>query len=547
MVTTASPKDFYSDPQIRHLTQVLEDIHRGALLIPRFQRPLVWSPEMRIALLDSILEGIPIGTIMTWRTELEDVAVQKRLGPFALPEPHDGERQYLLDGEQRLSTLYFALYSPEPAAPEARRGDEDLDAFQYYFDLATHSFAIRAELDDVTPYHLPLTDLLQGAKLTRFQRQLARIATEEELEALIEMSDWVADAFRQYKLPVVTIKANELELVTRTFQRVNSQHVAMNEVHMVNALSYSEEFDLLERIQTIKQEQLAAVGWEGIAEQIFLQVCKVALNLRAYEEDADAVSEQFKAHPESLAEAARDIIDAAQFFRNDCGIGHPELVPYTAQIILVTTAMRLTKELREPGTKARARLSNWLWLTTYLELFQLRMNEPWFLSLLGEAHALVNGIRFTPPRGRQVVRRRLERFDFRSARSRALALLLAQQGPLGPDGQRLEASDLLALHRVDALPQLVTASMAKPRWSNSPGARVLLPPGAIVDFRAVLKSTTPPPFLDQLLASHVISPEAHRAFVEGRYDAFVEIREEELNQLEEAKFQAVLARLYPST
>jgi Protein of unknown function DUF262 len=551
-VSTIESPTFYSDPQIRHLTQVLSDIHRGILLFPRFQRPLVWPKEMRLDLLDSVLQGVPIQTIIIWRTELKSVFCQERLGPFRMPPATEGERQYVLDGEQRLSTLYFALF---PTQADPAPGEEKPGAFTYYCDLTSTSktrFVARSDLGEVKPHHLPLTELLTGKSLTRFQRELEKSITENkrgstegerELDRMKELSDQVADAFRQYKLPIVSIMANDMSIVTRTFKRVNSQHVTMDEVHMVNALSYSNDFDLLERMRSIKQERLSEVGWGQLEDQVFLRVCKVKLDQSVYDENADDVAEKLKGAPQILDEAASDLLSTAAFLKDNCGIGSPALVPYAAQIILVAAALMTNPQA---DREERDRLRDWIWLTTYAEYFQRQMSNSRLKQLLDEARTLAQG-KPLPSLNRRPVRERLERFDFRHARSRALALLLAGHSSRDATGVLAgEAHTLLTEHQVEAVPQLVTAAMVKDeRWSRSPGARVLLHPGKIREFRDNLQAPQRPLFLKDTLESHIISADAHQAFLAGNYKRFVELREDDLNKLEENDFQEILGRLYP--
>lgn len=544
MGTTESPT-FYSDPQIRHLTQVLEDIHRGVLLFPRFQRPLVWSKEMRLALLDSVLQGVPIQTIIIWRTDINDVSCQERLGPFQMPRPTQGEHQYVLDGEQRLSTLYFALF---PTSAEPETDGEHPDDFIYFYDLRSKEdeslpqFCAKSDVDTILPYYLPLTDLLDGKKLTRFQRKLSAFVSEEDkLDSLIELSDHVADSFRQYKLPIVTIKANDINVVTRTFQRVNGKHATMSEVHMVNALSYSSKFDLLERLSAMRQEPLASVGWGDLDEQVILRVCKVLLDRPVYEENADDMAHELAAKPDILDAVAQHLMATAQFLKEECGIGVPDLVPYTAQIILVAAAFMTTPVATK---EQRSALADWIWLTTYTEVFQRQMSESRFGQLREDVRRLAQGKLLWMP-DRPPIRERITRFDFRHARSRALALLLAEQNPVNASGVQIEdCYNVLAQHRVQAMPQLVTATMVKnERWSRSPGARVLLLPGQIGDFRRILqhgRQRLPA----NLLRSHLISDEAHSAFFKGDYGLFVELREEEMNRMEDEWFQNMLERLY---
>ncbi|WP_437568313.1 DUF262 domain-containing protein [Sorangium sp. So ce542] len=556
MTVRESLAGFYSEPQIRYLPQVLEEIDNGQIIIPKFQRPLVWPKEMRLALLDSILEGIPIGTVMLWRTRSGEISVKERLGPFLLPRPDKSApvRQYLLDGEQRLTTLYFALIGAQQSDRDSEETDEPPEAFQVYYDLRGKSFVTRDDLEAVLPHHLSLTDMLQGSRLVKFQRSLfsqrrtGKHGHERYADAddLVSLSDEVADAFRQYKFPTVPVTSENLELVTRTFQRVNSQHVTMSEVHMVNALTWSSSFDLFDRLQEMKQGSFAELGWGDIEDQTVLRVCKIALGVAVYDDDSEAVGVALKKQPDVLREVEAHICDAARFLRAKCSIRAPDLVPYTAQIVLLAAAFR---ERHEPDDDVLERLRDWLWFTTYTETFQRQMSESRFSQLLDDVRSLATGDMLVPPRGKVPAKRPLPRFDFRHARARGVALLMARYQPRPPSAPLKEVtqahcSRLLAEHRNRAMAQLVTSTMAKkPAVSSSPGARVLVRPESVGAMRRLLSTEHPP---GEFLASHVISPEAYRAFRDGDYETFVRRREDQLNRLEDEHFQVLLRHLYPT-
>jgi uncharacterized protein with ParB-like and HNH nuclease domain len=96
-------------PQIQYLYQLLDDIQNGTLFVPKFQHCLVWNNKQRLELLRSIKEEMPIGSIIVWRTSQHRLATFDKLGGRPLPKPTAVHTTYLLDGHQRLSTLFSAL------------------------------------------------------------------------------------------------------------------------------------------------------------------------------------------------------------------------------------------------------------------------------------------------------------------------------------------------------------------------------------------------------------------------------------------------------
>lgn len=49
-----------------HITDLINDVKRGYIKIPQFQRDFIWSKEKAASLMDSILKGYPIGTMILW-------------------------------------------------------------------------------------------------------------------------------------------------------------------------------------------------------------------------------------------------------------------------------------------------------------------------------------------------------------------------------------------------------------------------------------------------------------------------------------------------
>lgn len=89
---------------------------KGGFYLPNIQRKFVWSEEKIERLFDSILREYPIGTLLVWNT---DEPIRKREfiktyrpdlkhKDFAVPDT-DGPKRLVLDGQQRLQSLYLGL------------------------------------------------------------------------------------------------------------------------------------------------------------------------------------------------------------------------------------------------------------------------------------------------------------------------------------------------------------------------------------------------------------------------------------------------------
>ena len=95
-------------PDSKEYSALIYEIQRGIIKIPKFQRDFVWSIDKTAGLLDSILKGYPIGTFILWETS-ERINDIKNIGNLPLSAtPSDTKVQYILDGQQRITSLFAA-------------------------------------------------------------------------------------------------------------------------------------------------------------------------------------------------------------------------------------------------------------------------------------------------------------------------------------------------------------------------------------------------------------------------------------------------------
>ena len=93
--------------EVKSIQDLLNQISRDEILLPEFQRGYVWNRDQVRGLMQSLYRKHPTGHLLIWRTYKPSLV---RGGEAA----RDGHSLLLLDGQQRLTTLYVLFKGKAP-------------------------------------------------------------------------------------------------------------------------------------------------------------------------------------------------------------------------------------------------------------------------------------------------------------------------------------------------------------------------------------------------------------------------------------------------
>ncbi|MEI2757096.1 MAG: DUF262 domain-containing protein [Chitinophagaceae bacterium] len=419
--------------------QIVGEVLTGDIRIPRFQRPgteTTWTAERRGDLLDSLYRGFPIGTILLWSTRMP-IKTLDVVGGFRVRKTVSSEGQrLLLDGHQRLSTLVQILgpgLISDLQLREIERAPRDFTGSAgeevWVFDLqpikenakSRDRFILLKKDQQPTSSQLPLSTALDRKALNRWLREQQPPLSDTQ----ITEADALRDRLREYSIPVAVLVADSLEDATESFKRINSSGVPMSDFNMVAALAYQDGFDPQELFEKYNSELLEPLGWQDVPDSHILRVCAALAGQHPAKFEVDKLADQLRENNHLIHEAFNAVARAAEAIRRACGIHGPEALPYSWQLIIL--AIRFGSDgsdLSEPETLAAVR--RWLWLTTYGEVFAGVNSAIYDRSSAALANMIQGGDWLAMERDVTRKVRALTRFDFRAARAKASALLMAR-------------------------------------------------------------------------------------------------------------------------
>lgn len=334
------------EPQSLGYPSMMDDIQRGTVKIPQFQRDFVWTKEKSALLLDSMIKGFPIGTFVFWKTK-ESLRSIRNLGGADLPLTPDGDfTQYVLDGQQRLTSLYAASRGLKI------QRDERIDDFaEIFVDL-------EAAEDD--PIVIISKDARNQGSVVRVTDLLTKglgfLSTfpKEHHEKL----DLYKDRLQTYQCSIVLVREAPLEIATEIFTRINvtGQPLSVFEIMVAKTFDSSRDFDLSDKYGELI-DKLQDVSYETILPATILQSVSAMLAKACSKKDILKLNkEEFI---DVWPDAVNAIFSAVDYFRGYYRIPVSRMLPYGA--LLVPFSYFFYKHSERPVDDKAKRLRDFFW------------------------------------------------------------------------------------------------------------------------------------------------------------------------------------------
>lgn len=254
-----------------HLTKLLGDAQTGALQLPDFQRSWVWDEERIRSLISSISRGFPVGAVMTLETG-GDVSFRPRPIEGAAPSTKNvAPDSLLLDGQQRLTSLFQVLLRGEvvetitPRKQRVRRWfyidiEKALDPSADRDDAIiivpetkkiTHDFGRVIDLDvstlaaEVSAEMFPVNRLLDWSDWHHAYLRANIADIESAMSRMEQFRGEVIEQFTNYLVPVIELgKTTSKEAVCVVFEKVNTGGKALDAFELITAMYAADGHEL---------------------------------------------------------------------------------------------------------------------------------------------------------------------------------------------------------------------------------------------------------------------------------------------------------------
>lgn len=527
-VTTQIPKD--PQPSVDRIDDLARRILSGDILLPKFQRNFVWNKVQILDLLDSVYKNYPIGSVLLWQSKLKlksenDIADLN----INLPKP-DYPVNYLLDGQQRLSTICGAMFW---------QGSNPKSPWNLCFDLRKESFQHLDTMDDPPMHQMRLSKLSDPSKFFMHVSSLDNLSANDKEDLKIRATH-LFNRFKDYKIASVTLGDMSIDDVAPIFERINSTGTRLTIVDLMRAATWSQDFDLVETIDKILDE-LEIRNYGGIDKKAILRNLSSAAGGGFSVESINALRNKdidtLKSAAEDANQAAKKAVD---YLTTQIKVPNDSLIPYLNQFVVLTEIFR---QIPRPTADQFLVIKKWFWrssLSGYFAGWNTGMMSTDHSNIVDFRDGKVEEIEISKPKpSNEIWSKRI--FRANNAHAKLFAIFLAYQNPIDLlTGQEIDKEKSLSwtnskeyhhffpkayltklgysMNKINCLANIVciTSSSNKEISDRKPSEYLL-----DVERNAG-------PNLNNWLSSNLISEEAFQAAKNDDFEEFVKIRSRDI-------------------
>lgn len=268
------------DSTKRNLYEILKDVNSGKIQLPDFQRGWVWDDDRIKGVIASVAKSFPIGAVMLLETGNENIRFKTKPVEGVLGLNGTKPEMLILDGQQRITSLYQAIMTNRVVNTRNSKGyeikrwyyidmvkalDTDSDLEEAIFSINENKIITenigRDIILDLSTEENEFKNLMYPVSMVNNYDEWRTKFIEywdydrDKIKFWNEFEKKIIKGFNGYNLPVIVMKKeNTKEAVCQVFEKVNTGGVSLTVFELLTASFASDGFDLKADWEDIKNK-----------------------------------------------------------------------------------------------------------------------------------------------------------------------------------------------------------------------------------------------------------------------------------------------------
>lgn len=371
----------YFDTNPKKLKEdLLNLIYIRDMALPDFQRDFVWQPKQTQELIISLSKSFPAGSLL--RIESTDLMFQPKAFAGA-PSLNGHKPKYLvLDGQQRLTSLYQALYGTGDylffADLKKLIDTNDVEDAIFYDGKTRANNRYGTIKDQAQKRILPLSTLFGGdgfhawldeiEDILEEDEKLEKISAGERQKLRAAYEEFVAPIIT-YEFPVVTLTRNvTLEAVCTIFETLNNTGVRLSVFDLLSARYFAEGYNLRKRWEEALVNSKHLEDFEIDPYYILQVICSKVTNTVKRSDVLRLKAKDVIAYWE---DAIWGMDEALGMLFHECGVLTPAWLSYNTILIPAAAIFMRNRRLRGAAVvNLRPKIKRWYWSSVFGQTYE---------------------------------------------------------------------------------------------------------------------------------------------------------------------------------
>lgn len=260
-----------------HLGSIVDELKKGHFVIPDFQREFEWEPWDVLELIKSMFMDYYIGTLLLWKGSAENFKLLSCEPIYGYQGGADPQH-IVLDGQQRLTAIHYALFGPDKPFPKRANAaaylvdinlllEEDYENAFWYEWLSKKYRRLLADKDLQFERHIFPLSVMQGGswgtsdwikeyrdywqnRVEEYdkdpdQATLSREQCQKYVDNAKSFKDLIEELFNQYYISYIELDRDiDVSKVCDIFTQINSRGVRLDIFDLLNAILRPKEIFL---------------------------------------------------------------------------------------------------------------------------------------------------------------------------------------------------------------------------------------------------------------------------------------------------------------
>ncbi len=304
------------------LDTIIANIDQGALALPQFQRGYVWNRSQVRGLMESLYRGHPVGSLLTWLTSTDSVEYKGDTSPTP------GSVQLLLDGQQRITTLYGLIKGTPP--PFFEGNEKAFTDLRFHLEEETFEFWQPIKMRE-DPFWLDVHDLFAKGPAASIGELYKTHAGDPRMDGWIDRIGRItAIRGRVFQIEQVAGADKTVDVVVDIFNRVNSGGTKLSKGDLALAKICAEWPEARIEMHEVLGEW-SERGFGGFTVDWLLRAITAILTEQSrFEALADVTTDQFR---DGLKRAKKSLETVLNALASRLGINDASVLPSAPALI----------------------------------------------------------------------------------------------------------------------------------------------------------------------------------------------------------------------